>query len=381
MIPVGKEKARLHGNKIAEPDVMPKIVQLLKQTYSEWSRDQASRLAAALAYYTIFSLAPVLVIVIAVAGFVWGQADVRTQLIVQIQNSIGENGAQLIESLLDGASRSGGSLLASLIGTATLILGALGVFNELQSSLNFIWKIEPEQPQGIPAIIKNILIDRLASFGLILGIGLLLLASLVASTVIAGLPIPSLALQALDLLISFILMTLLFAMIYKILPDAEIAWRDVWSGAGVTSLLFAVGKYLVGLYLGNSAASSAFGAAGSLALLLVWIYYSAQIFFFGAEFTQVYANRFGSKIVPEATTSRKESESVPARASARPVSARPASARPGPALESRFRRRQMAEPGRESSPEPSARPGLIVLSVLLASLIAGILVERYQGES
>ena len=350
---------------------MQKIVRLLKQTYSEWSRDQASRLAAALAYYTIFSLAPMLLIVIAVAGFVWGRADVRTQLILQIQNVIGQNGAQLIQSLLDSTNRSGGGLLASLIGTITLILGALGVFNELQSSLNFIWKIEPDRPQGILATIKNILIDRLASFGLILAIGVLLLASFVASTLIAGLPIPSLALQALDILLSFVLMMLLFAMIYKILPDAEIAWQDVWSGAGVTALLFTIGKYLVSLYLGNSATSSAFGAAGSLALLLVWIYYSAQIFFFGAEFTQVYSNRYGSKIVPEEDASLMDDQRIPGRTSARP----------DPMMESRFRRRKKTEPARETSAKPTARPGLIVLSVILASFIASILADLRKGES
>ncbi len=352
-------------------EAMQKIIQLLKQSFTEWQKDQASRLAAALAYYTIFSLAPLLLILIAVVGFIWGQAGVRSQIITQAQTMLGDSGAKLIQSLLEATSRSGGGLLASLIGGITLILGAIGVFGELQSSLNFIWKIEPEPSQGIAATLKNVLIDRLSSFGLILGIGLLLLISLVASTVIGGLPIPSPALQALDFLISSVLMTLLFAMIYKILPDAEIVWQDVWLGAGVTAILFTIGKYLVGLYLGNSATSSAFGAAGSLALLLLWIYYSAQIIFFGAEFTQVYANQFGSKIVPDETAELSTTES----ASQDPT------LRPGRVLEQRYRELRKAAPTDEAMSTIVSHPGLIVLGMILASFIAGILVDFRKNES
>jgi len=349
---------------------MRELFQLLKQTYTEWSQDRASRLAAALAYYAVFSLAPLLLIIIAVAGFVWGQGNIRAQMIGQAQNLLGESGAKLIQSLLDSTSRSGSGLLASLIGVATLILGAVGVFNELQSSLNHIWKIEPGQTEGIPAVIKNTLIDRLASFGLILGIGGLLLFSLITSTIITGLPISNLVLQVIDFFLSFGLMTLLFAMIYKFLPDAEIAWQDVWMGAAVTALLFTIGKYLVSIYLNHSATSSAFGAAGSLALLLIWIYYTAQIVFFGAEFTQVYANRIGSKILPDEDMTLKASEdSHPAT-----------SARPEPALESRYlRRKKVSQPIHETSGKPFTQPGLIILGVILASFIAGRLLNSTRG--
>jgi membrane protein len=212
-----------------------------------------------------------------------------------------------VSDLLTSASNPARGVTATIIGIITLVLGALGVFNELHNSLNIIWNVEEEQTKGFLQSVKKIVLDRFLSFTMILGIGFLLLVSLVISaglsavqtTVGNAIPLSEVVLQIINLVISIGVITVLFALLYKFLPDAEIAWRDVWLGAFVTAILFSLGKFLIGLYLGNSAVASSFGAAGSLVLLLVWIYYSAQILFFGAEFTQVYANNYGSKIVPE----------------------------------------------------------------------------------
>jgi membrane protein len=281
---------------------------LLKLSYQEWKEDNASRLSAALAYYTIFSLAPLLIIVIAVTGLFWQQQAVHQQVMNQIQSLVGPDGAKFVSDLLTSASNPAKGITATVIGIITLILGALGVFNELHNSLNVIWDVKEEETKGFLNSIKRVLFDRLLSFAMVLGIGFLLLVSLVISTGLSAiqttignvLPLSGLVLQLINLVISIAVVTILFAFIYKFLPDAEIDWRDVWFGAFFTAIFFSLGKLLIGLYLGNSAIASSFGAAGSLVLLLVWIYYSAQILFFGAEFTQVYANNFGSKIVPEA---------------------------------------------------------------------------------
>jgi len=287
--------------------LLSNLPQILKLTYQEWKEDRASRLSAALAYYTIFSLAPLLVLVIAITGLIWQADVVRTQLMNQIQRLVGTQGANFIAGLISNASNPTGDIIATILGIITLLLGALGVFNELHNSLNIIWDVEEEKPKGFLQSVKKVIVDRFLSFTMILGIGFLLLVSLVISTGLSAfqqtvgnaIPLSEIFLQIVNLVISIGAITLLFGMIYKILPDAEIAWRDVWIGAFVTSILFSLGKFAIGLYLGNSAISSSFGAAGSLVLLLVWIYYSAQTLFFGAEFTQVYANNYGSKIVSE----------------------------------------------------------------------------------
>jgi membrane protein len=271
---------------------------LLKETFSEWREDKASRLAAALAYYTVFALAPLLIIVIAVAGLVFGQEAARGELIAQIQGLVGQEGAQLIETMVESASKPTSGIIATTIAIATILFGASGLFGQLQDALNTIWEVEPKPERGILGMIK----DRFLSFTMVLGIGFLLLVSLIVSAVLSALnpylkdllPGSIYWIQILNFIISFGVITLLFAMIYKILPDVEIAWDDVWIGAVVTSLLFNLGKFLIGLYLGNSSAGSAYGAAGSLVILLLWVYYSAQILLFGAEFTQVYAKRRGS---------------------------------------------------------------------------------------
>ena len=287
--------------------IFSNLPQILKLTYQGWKEDKASRLSAALAYYTIFSLAPLLIIVIALTGLFWEKQAVQSQVMSQIQGLVGQQGSTFVANLLNSASNPARGITATIIGIITLIVGALGVFNELHDALNTIWEVKEQETKGFLQSIKKILFDRLLSFAMILGIGFLLLVSLVISAGLSGiqttmgnvLPVPEFFLQLINVVISVAVITILFALIYKFLPDAEIAWRDVWLGAFFTAILFTLGKQVIGLYLGRSAVTSSFGAAGSLVLLLLWIYYSAQILFFGAEFTEVYANNYGSKIVPE----------------------------------------------------------------------------------
>ena len=276
---------------------------LLKQTVAEWQRDKVSRLAAALAYYTTFSLAPILIIVIAVASFLFEQSTVQARILEQMRSLLGENAAGLIEEMLTSRSASEDGLWATLISIGLLVAGASGLFIQLQDALNTVWNVVPRPDQGIWKLVR----DRLLSFGMVLAIGFLLLVSLMLSaglSAVSGmfgdlLPGWDIAWQLLNAALSFGVITLLFGLIYKVLPDAEISWGDVWIGAAITALLFTIGKGLIGLYLGNSSVASAYGAAGSFVVLLLWIYYSAQILLFGAEFTQVYANRFGSDIRPD----------------------------------------------------------------------------------
>lgn len=280
---------------------------LFRRTYQGWKDDHASRLAAALAYYTIFSLAPLLVIAIAVAGFIWHRDAVEAQVMAQIQGLVGIDGAEFVGDLIRSANNPAEGILATIIGIVTLLFGALGVFNELHNALNVIWEVKEEKTEGFLEALKKAIFNRFLSFTMVLGIGFLLLVSLVISAALSAVqelmgntfPIPEILLQLLNLIVSIAVVTVLFALIYKYLPDAEVPWRYVWLGAFVTAILFSLGKMLIGIYLGNSAIASSFGAAGSLVLLLIWIYYSAQILFFGAEFTQVYANTYGPKILPE----------------------------------------------------------------------------------
>lgn len=276
---------------------------LIRETFQDWSEDKAPRLAAALAYYTVFSLAPLLVLIIAITGMVAGNNfDVRQNIIGQVQSTMGEQAATAVNEMIDATNTGGRGILATVIGVVTLLMGATGLFGQLQDALNTIWEVAPKPNRGIMGIIK----DRFLSFTMVLGISFLLLVSLVVSAMLSavngwmtdmlgGLTILA---QILNFVVSTGVITLIFAMIFKILPDVEIAWGDVWIGALVTALLFNIGKSLIGLYLGNSAAASAYGAAGSLVILLLWVYYSAQILFLGAEFTQVYARHQGSRLVP-----------------------------------------------------------------------------------
>ena len=277
------------------------VLALLKETFSEWYGDNAPRLGAALAYYTVFSLSPLLIIVIAFAGLVFGREAAQGQIVAQMQGLIGEESARAIQAMIESARKPSSGIIATVIGILTLLVGATGVFGELHDALNTIWEVKPKSGLGLMAIIR----DRFLSFAMVLGIGFLLLVSLAVSAGLAALgkfmdgmlPGAIYIGEIVNFIISFGVIMLLFAMVYRILPDIEIAWSDVWIGAAFTSLLFTIGKFLIGLYLGRSSVASAYGAASSLAIILIWVYYSAQIFLFGAEFTQVYAKKYGSHSV------------------------------------------------------------------------------------
>src|SRR2546423_151199 len=264
---------------------------IARQAYAAWSEDYAPSMGAALSYYTLFSIAPLLLIVIGVAGFVFGEEAARGEIFGQLSGLMGEQGAQAVESLLANASRPQSGVIAMVVGAVTLLLGASTVFGELQNDLDRIWRAPASRKSGL----WNLLRTRLLTFGMILAIAFLLMVSLVVSAAVSALG-TWWGLHALDVAASFALMTLLFAMIYKIIPRVRIRWRDVWIGAGVTAALFAAGKFLIGLYIGKAGVASAFGAAGSLVVLMVWVYYSAQIFLLGAEFTRIYAHEQGSRV-------------------------------------------------------------------------------------
>ena len=271
---------------------------LLREVYDEWRKDNALGLGAALAYYTIFSMAPLLVLVIAIAGLVFGRAAAQGEIVTQITSLVGPAPAQLIQDMLARASGPKAGTLATLGSLAAMALGASGVFGQLQQAFNQIWEAPPARG-GFRGQIRR----RAATFGMILGVGFLLLVSLVLSAALAAvhdplarhLPLASRILPALNFLLSFAVVTALFAMIYKVLPDVDMSWRDVWLGASVTAFLFTIGKTLIALYLGRAGVASVYGAAGSFVLVLLWIYYSAQILFIGAEFTEVYSRRYGSR--------------------------------------------------------------------------------------
>ncbi len=278
------------------------MIELLKQTFNDWNEDKAPRLAAALAYYTAFSLAPLLVIAIAIAGLVFGEEAARGQIVGQIGGLVGPEGAEAIESMVVGASKPASGIIASIIGVGTLLFGAAGLFGQLKDALNTIWEVQPKPGQGIMATIKQ----NFFSFTMVLGTGFLLLVSLVVSAVLSGvvgyfqgvLPGVDWLWLVVNFLVGFAVTTAIFALIFKFVPDVEIAWGDVWLGAAATSLLFSIGRIALGWYLGNGSFSSSYGAAASLVVVLLWVYYSAQILFFGAEFTQVYARTHGSRIEP-----------------------------------------------------------------------------------
>jgi membrane protein len=270
---------------------------LLKKAASDWRRDNAARLGAALSYYTLFSVAPLLIIAIAVAGLAFGREAAQGQIVGELQGLIGEAGARAVQDMVEASRRPEAGILATLIGICTLFLGATGAFAELKSALNVVWDV-PDRGGGI----KALLLGRLWSFAMVLAIGFLLMVSLVLSAAIAAadgffawVGMPQSAVQLTNAAVSFLIITVLFALIFKFLPDTEVAWGDVWAGAAFTSALFAVGKWLIGLYLGRSGLASTYGAAGSVVILVVWVYYAAQIFFFGAEMTQAYARRHGSR--------------------------------------------------------------------------------------
>jgi membrane protein len=277
------------------------IWMLLKNTAREWQEDKVSLWAAASAFYTIFSLAPLLIIAIAITGAVFGQDAAQNQIVEQIQGLIGFQGAQAVQVMIQNAQQPGaGGILATVFGVATLLLGASGVFGQLQEALNTIWDVRPQS--GIN--IKYFLQKRLLSFAIVLVIGFLLLVSLIVSAILAVIAnyFGHLFPQWIQLgrILNFIFSlggaTLLFALLYKVLPDVNIAWSNIWIGSATAALLFTIGKSLIGLYLGNSSIGSSYGAASSLVIVLIWVFFSAQVLLLGAEFTQVYARRRESRM-------------------------------------------------------------------------------------
>ena len=276
---------------------------LIRAALSAWIDDKAPRLGAALAFYTALSLAPLLIVVLAVAGLAYGQKAVQGQLVWQIQDLVGAEGAKAIQALISAAHRPTSGIIATVLGLATLFFGASSAFVELTDALNTIWRT-PVDPQrsGIASLFAMIRMRGLA-FLMVLGVGVLLLAALFVSTWIAAaetffsgvLPMPGVALELVNFFISFLVITILFAVVYKVLPDVRLKWSDVAIGAAITSLLFSIGKLLIGLYLGHTSIASSYGAAGSFLIVLLWVYYSAQVFFLGAEFTKVYTQRVGSQ--------------------------------------------------------------------------------------
>lgn len=284
---------------------------LLGATYNEMLDDKVFKMTASLSYYTLFSIAPLLLIVIAIAGSIFGEEAARGEIVYQIEGLVGKSGAEVVQSLIKSAAFETGGLFATIISIVIILLGAMGVFIELKESLNIIWGVEPRPGKPILQLIKF----RIGAFSMILIMGFLLLVSLMLSTLIVILntymgknfPVLLPAVEIMNIVLSFAIITLLFAMIFKFLPDVILHWRYVWIGAIITSAFFSGGKYLIGLYLGSSTFSSAFGAAGSLVVLLVWLNYSALILFFGAEFTQLYRKRYSD--VP--LTAKKDAIVIP----------------------------------------------------------------------
>ncbi len=274
---------------------------LLTETWHAWSADNAPRLGAALAYYTTFSLAPLLVIVIAVAALVFGQEAAQGKIVTEIQGLVGAESAHAIQAMIDKARAPATGVVATVLGVVTLLLGATGMVSELKDTLNTIWHVPPPPERGILRTLKA----RLMSLAFVLGVGFLLLVSLVVSAVLSALngflsylfPSPWLLYvwQVVNFVVSLGVITMLFAMLYRFLPDTEVPWQDVWIGAGITALLFVISKTLIGLYLGQSSIGSAYGPGGSLVLILVWVYYASLVLLFGAEFTEAYAHRYGSR--------------------------------------------------------------------------------------
>jgi membrane protein len=260
-----------------------------------WSSDNVPRLGASLAYYTLFSIAPVLIIAIAIAGYFFGAEAVRGEIVGQVQGAVGTDGAHALQALLEGASQRSSGIVALVVGTITFVLAATGVFLELQYALNTIFRVKVKPDSNISALVKT----RLRSFGLVLSLGFVLMVSLGVSALLAvtshwlGRDTLGLAVvwQVLNVAVSFGVITLLFALIYRYLPDVKLTWHDVWIGSLMTAALFTIGKQLLALYLGRSGTTSSYGAAGSVIVLLLWVYYSAQIILFGAELTRLYTER------------------------------------------------------------------------------------------
>jgi len=268
------------------------------ELFRRWRKHDPFQLAAALAYYTIFSMAPLLIIAIGIAGIVFSQESAQRQVFETLQDLIGSDGAKTIQEIIKNTGNERSGLLATAIGILVLLIGAGGVVGQLQVSLNKVWEIETDPAAGWWDVLRG----RFLSYALVLGIGFLLLVSLIVTAVLSALSryvsalVPALTVlwPFIDIIVSFTFITVLFAIIYKVLPDVDVPWKDVWIGAAITSVLFSIGKLAIGIYLGQSSISSSYGAAGSVVTILLWVYYSALIFFFGAEFTRYYSMRSDS---------------------------------------------------------------------------------------
>ena len=276
---------------------------LARDTFRDWSADNAPRLGAALSYYTVFAISPLLVLVIAVAAFFLGTEAARGEIVDTLQSVVGQDIAKTIQEMLVRTKQSGSGPVATIISLVTLIIGGTGVMVELKAALNAVWRVKPKGDKPVMSQIRT----RLVALALLLSMGFLLLVSLVASAALAWISSQLESVLPQWIMLGYVVneglsiagVALIFALIFKLLPDAKVTWHDVWIGALVTSLLFHLGKFLIGFYLGTASVTSSFGAAGSLAALLVWVYYSSQIVLLGAEFTRTYAERFGSRVVPD----------------------------------------------------------------------------------
>jgi membrane protein len=358
---------------------------ILKGTCSEFSQDNVLRLSAALAYYSIFSLGPLLIIIVGVAGLVLGQESVRRQVEQQLQSMMGQNSAHMIESMMSAQQRGGSSLWATIIGIVILLFGASGVFGQLQDALNTIWGVKSKPGGGLWKFIQS----RFLSLSMVLGIGFLLLISMALTTVLTA---ASGAIgshfgfsetlgHVVNFIVSFVVITVLFAMIFKYLPDVKVPFRRVWVGALLTALLFTIGKYLLALYLGRASTTSSYGAAGSVIVILMWIYYASVILLFGAEFTHVYVRQTGTQVVPakyaEPMTEKERAEQgMPGRkgaGSAAPSAGPLAAGRPSPE-----RRPPSLQPAYSSvAPAHGPEPRWRLWGLLLAAGVAtGMLLHR-----
>jgi membrane protein len=295
-----------------------RVWQVLKETANGWDEDNVARLAASLAYYTLLSVAPLIILAVAVAGLAFGQDAAREHIGGELASVVGGGAAGALQSIAKNAHTPGSGVFSIVVGLVVLLFGASGVFGELQSALNTVWDVAPKPGRGVWGLVK----DRFFSFTLVVGVAFLLLVSLIVSAALmwvgqafeSSLPGGAVLWQVLNFGISLAVVTALFGLMFKTLPDAHIKWRDVWVGAAVTAALFTLGKLLLGLYLGSAGVSSAYGAAGSIVALVIWVYYSSQVLLIGAEFTEVYARLFGSRITPdEHAVSLEEAQADAAR--------------------------------------------------------------------
>ena len=293
--------AESHSSVAERPASDKSLLSLVKKTISEAGDDKIPRLAASLSYYTLLSLSPLLVLSVAAAGLVFGEEAARGQIAAQLQQVFGQEAGEAIQTMVAHAKQPGSGVLGTIFGLVVLLFGASGVFGELQDSLNTIWEVQPKPGRGILGVVR----DRFLSFTMVLGVAFMLLVSMVISAALSALGNwlsdfvgVEWLWQGVNFVISLGLITGLFALIFKVVPDVRIRWRDVWMGAAVTAALFTIGKFLIGLYIGKAGVASPYGAAGSLVVIVVWVFYSAHILFIGAEFTQVYARALGAPIEP-----------------------------------------------------------------------------------